>query len=259
MALMSQQSDAAKWFKAPTPKSRSRVRLFCFPYAGGSAAIFRGWAEALPPEIEVCPAMLPGRGSRMRESPSTRLSATVEQLARAITPYLDRPFAFFGHSMGAFIGFELARSLRRQAGVEPAHLFVSGSRAPQLPDPHPLAHDLPDPQFIEYLRGLSGTPEEILGHPELMELMMPLLRADFEAVSTYVCADDAPLGCPVSAYGGLRDLTTRREDLEPWGGQTTGRFVLRMFDGDHFFIHHAAPLLLATLGRELTRLAAEAN
>src|SRR5215207_8603838 len=120
---MSQQTGAAQWFRVLTPKSRSRVRLFCFPYAGGGTAIFRDWAGGLPTAIEVCPVVLPGRGSRMGESPLTRLSAVVEQLARAITPYLDKPFAFFGHSMGAFIGFELARSLRRQAGVEPAHLF----------------------------------------------------------------------------------------------------------------------------------------
>ncbi|MFL6253976.1 MAG: thioesterase II family protein [Pyrinomonadaceae bacterium] len=256
---MSQQTDAAQWFKSPAPNSRSRVRLFCFPYAGGSAAIFHHWSRSLPHDIEVCPVMLPGRGSRMREPPLTRLSTLVEQLARAIEPYLDKPFAFFGHSMGAFIGFELARSLRRQAGVEPAHLFVSGCRAPQLPDSQPLAYDLPDHEFIEYLRELNGTPEEMLGHPELMALMMPLLRADFEAVSTYVYADDAALSCPISAYGGLRDATTTREDLAPWSELTTGRFVLRMFDGDHFFIQHAAPLLLATLSRELAQLVAEVN
>ncbi|HEX8500630.1 MAG TPA: alpha/beta fold hydrolase [Pyrinomonadaceae bacterium] len=251
---MSQQPDASLWFRALNRHPRCRARLFCFPYAGGAAAVFRAWPAGLAPDVEVFPALLPGRGVRMSEPPLTRISSIVEHLAAEIRPHLDRPFALFGHSMGALVAFELARRLRAEAGVEPAHLFVSGCRAPHIPDPDPPVHDRADSEFIEHLRELNGTPAEALNHPQLMELMLPLLRADFEAVETYRYEAGAPLGCRVSVYGGLADTAVRREHLEAWREQTGGEFVLRMFDGDHFFIHQAAPQLLRTLDRELARV-----
>lgn len=253
---MSNQAGATQWLRPLNQSARGRVRLFCFPYAGGSAAIFRDWPRHLPPDVEVWPALLPGRGPRMAEPPPTRISAMVESLAEAIRPHLDKPFALFGHSMGALIAFELAQRLRTADGGRPARLFVGGCRAPQLPDPDPPTHTGSDAEFIEHLRKLKGTPEEVLNHPELMALMLPLLRADFEAVETYRHTDAPPLACPVSAYGGLRDSAVPREHLEAWRVQTTADFVLRMFDGDHFFIHQAAPQLLRTLGRELSQLGA---
>lgn len=251
---MPNQAGTTQWFRALNRPSRTRVRLFCFPYAGGSAAIFRDWPGHLAPDIEVCAALLPGRGPRMSELPQTRIAATAESLAAGIRPHLDQPFAFFGHSMGALIAFELARLLRSGEGVGPSSLFVAGCRAPHIPDPDPPMHASPDPEFIAHLRELKGTPEEVLSHPELMALVLPLLRADFEAVETYRYADAPPLGCPVSAYGGLRDPAVTRERLEGWRAQTTANFVMRMFDGDHFFIHQAAPQLLRVLGRELGQL-----
>ena len=251
---MSKQADASPWFRALNRHPRCRVRLFCFPYAGGSAAVFRAWPAGLAPDIEVYPALLPSRGARMSEPPLPRISLIVERLAAEIRPHLDRPFALFGHSMGALIAFELARRLRAEAGVKPAHLFISGARAPQIPDPDPPVHDRTDAEFIKCLRELNGTPDEVLEHPDLMALMLPLLRADFEAVETYRYEAGAPLGCRVSAYGGLADSSVRREHLEGWREQTSGEFVLRMFDGDHFFINRAAPQLLRTLDRELARV-----
>jgi medium-chain acyl-[acyl-carrier-protein] hydrolase len=251
---MSNHPKATLWFKAAPPRPGSRARLFCFPYAGGSAAIFRDWARGLPPEIEVCPATLPGRGHRMFEPPSRRISEVVEQLAQAITPYLDKPFAFYGHSMGALLAFDLARRLRDERGVEPALLIVSGSRAPQLPDRSPPPHDAPEEEFIDYLRRLNGTPEEVFQNAELLNLLMPLLRADLEAVSTYDYAGGEPLGCPVTAYGGLSDPSVSREDIAAWRGETRSDFLLRMFEGDHFFIHQSAPLLLKSLARDLVIL-----
>lgn len=254
---MLKPSGTSQWIKALPPNPRSRARLFCFPYAGGGAPVFRDWARALPPDIEVCAVALPGRGGRMREPPLTRISEVVAHLTDAITPYMDKPSAFFGHSMGALTAFELARALRREVGVGPNRLLVSGCRAPHLPDPDPPQYDLPEPEFIEYLRGLHGTPKEVLEQRELMELMMPLLRADFEAVSTYAYEEGPPLGCPVSAYGGLQDPMVSREQIAEWGEHTTAGFALRMFDGNHFFIHQSAPLLLGTVGRELTHLTGE--
>lgn len=199
-------------------------------------------------------AQLPGRVPRLREPPHTILTTLVEEIAHVIRPYLDRPFAFFGHSMGAMISFELARLLRRDEANAPLHLFVSGRRAPQIPDTDPVAYNLPDAEMIKELRRLNGTPPEVLEHPELMQLMLPLLRADFEVVKTYCYLVEPPLDCPLSAFGGLQDTEAQREHLEGWREQTTPNFTLRMFDGDHFFIQQAEPVLLRALAQELWRI-----
>ncbi|HEX8161812.1 MAG TPA: alpha/beta fold hydrolase [Pyrinomonadaceae bacterium] len=251
---MLNHAAANQWFVRQRPASPCRLRLFCFPYAGGSHLIFRGWSEGLPPDVEVMAAALPGRAGRIREPSLKSIPALVENLAAAVKPYLDAPFALLGHSMGALIGFELARRLRRDEGVEPARLFVSGCRAPQIPATAEKTYDLPDPELVERLRDLKGTPLEVLEHPELMGLVLPLLRADFEAVETYNYSAGPPLACPISAYGGLRDAEVERERLEAWREQTTAYFTLQMFDGGHFFINEARPALLASLARELARL-----
>ena len=241
----------SQWFARPKPNPQARLRLFCFPYAGGSALAFRKWPQHLPPGVEVWAAQLPGRGSRIREPPYSSLTAMVEDLAVAIRPHLDRPFAFFGHSMGAMISFELARLLRRQGGAAPAHLFVSGRRAPQIPDTDPPTYNLPDAELVEELRRLNGTPPEVLEHPELMGLMLPLLRADFEVVETYSYQPGPPLDCRLSAFGGLQDEDVTREHLDGWREQTTSHFAVRMFEGDHFYLHLAEPLLLRAVARDL--------
>jgi medium-chain acyl-[acyl-carrier-protein] hydrolase len=230
---------------------QASLRLFCFPYAGGGANIFRTWQDNLPPTVEVCPVQLPGREKRLLEPPFTNLRLLVEAARRALLPYLDRPFAFFGHSMGATISFELARSLYQEQNLNPVHLFVSGRRAPQLPETHALTYDLPQKEFLEELRRLKGTPAEILEHPELMELMLPLLRADFELVQTYHYLAGPPQRCPITAFGGLHDEEVSRADLEAWREQTTTAFSLHMLPGDHFFLHTAQPPLLKTLALEL--------
>lgn len=228
------------------------MRLFCFPYAGGNASIFRGWAEQLPKYLEVCPVQLPGRGTRTRESPFNSLTPLVEALAQAMPPELEKPFAFFGHSMGAIIGFELARHLRKRGLPEPLHLFASGHKAPQIPEAGPLDYDLPEPEFIEKLRGLNGTPQEVLEHPELMELMLPLLRADFALIQTYVYSPELPLDCPITVLGGTEDRHVSREHLEAWREQTRGSFMLRMLPGDHFFLQTTQSLLLRILADRLS-------
>ncbi len=243
----------SQWFARAKPNPQVRLRLFCFPYAGGNAHAFRRWQQQLPPGVEVLAAHLPGRGSRTRERPHTSITALVEELGRAVRPYLDLPFAFFGHSMGAVIGFELARLLRREGAIVPAHLFVSGRRAPQIPETDPPTYNLPDAELIEEVRRLNGTPPEVLEHPELVELMLPLLRADFQMIETYRYVDEPPLDCPVSAFGGLQDSEVTREHLDAWREQTTSGFVRRMFDGDHFFLHRAEQALLTTIAGELHR------
>ncbi|MBD0370015.1 MAG: thioesterase [Pyrinomonadaceae bacterium] len=241
------------WLVRSKPRPEAKTRLFCFPYAGGGASIFRGWQDELPQTVEVCAVELPGRGKRLLETPFTELSSLVRAAADALLPYLDKPFAFFGHSMGAVIGFELARHLRDEEGKRPLHLFVAGRRAPQLAETEAPTYNLPDAEFIDELRRLQGTPEEVLEHPELMELMIPVLRADFELIQTYGYTDGAPLGCPITAFGGDEDEGATAADLEAWAEQTTAAFSLRVLPGNHFFLNTARPHLLETIARELSR------
>lgn len=248
---MTGTSISNPWITCLKPNPQAHLRLFCFPYAGGSASIFRHWSDILPPEIEVCSINLPGRGARLKENSFTQLPPLIEALIPALPAHLDKPFVFFGHSMGASISFELARRLRREHGLMPSHLFLSGRRAPQIPDTEPPFHALPELEFLKKVRNLNGTPGEVLEHPELMQLMIPILRADFAVCETYAYQPEPPLACPISVFGGLQDDGVSSEDLAGWREQTSAAFMLRMLPGDHFFLHTSRHLLLETICREL--------
>jgi medium-chain acyl-[acyl-carrier-protein] hydrolase len=239
---------------------RARLRMFCFPHAGGGASTYRGWSASLPHDLEVCPVQPPGREGRLREAAFTELKPMVPVLADALQPYMDLPFVFFGHSLGSLAAFELARELRRRGRAQPLHLFVSGRCAPHLPPRDEPIHALPEPEFIEKLRELNGTPEEVLGHEELMKLLIPILRADFSVHETYQYVEEEPLDMGISAFGGLGDVDVRREDVEGWRQHTRGRFRLRMLPGDHFFINNSGSrdLLLESVSRDLAELSATA-
>lgn len=251
---MAERQAPTRWLLRPRPSPRARVRLFCFPYAGGAAHIFHTWAGGLPDACELNAVQFPGRGSRLREEPFRSLTELVRATADALLPYLGQPFALFGHSIGAIIGFELARHLRREHSLEPIHLFVSGSDAPQTRETGEATYALPEEEFLAEISRLKGTPKEALEHPELMRLALPALRADFEVLQTYVYSREPPLGCSITAYGGLQDEEVSRDNLEGWCEQTTAHFSMRMFPGDHFFLHAAQPLLLKAIAAELARL-----
>lgn len=241
------------WLQYRVVRPQARLRLFCFPYAGGSAAIFRNWSEYLPVEIEVCPVQLPGRERRLMEKPFCQLDELIMPLTQALLPYLDRPYAFFGHSMGGLISFELTRALRRQGYPHaPTRLCVSGRRAPQIPDPDPPTYHLPEEDFIAELRRLQGTPEEVLQNKELLHILLPLLRADFELCETYQYRQESTLTCPISAFGGTKDLEVSRAEVTAWQAQTRGKFKLRFFVGDHFFLHEQQLSLLSALAYDLS-------
>lgn len=223
------------------------MRLICFPYAGGGASIFRSWGEdSMLSGVEICAVQLPGREARIAEAPVTDLRELVPLLREAVEPYLDRPFAFFGHSIGALMSFELARELRRTRCVGPSHLFVSGCPAPHLPHSERM-WDLADDEFLERLCRFNGTPPEVLNHPELMQMMLPTIRADFALRDRYGYRDEPPLSCPVTAFGGMADPHVDCAMLRAWRQHTGERFQMWLFQGDHFFLRSAQATMLETL------------
>lgn len=239
------------WVVIRRPQPAARLRLFCFPYAGAGASVYYGWPAALPAQVEVAAVQPPGRETRVAEPPVGDAMALVDRMYAALLPFMDRPFAFFGHSAGALLAFLLARRLRAEGRPGPLHLFVSGRMAPHLPLPEPHVHTLADPELMEVLRHFGGTPEEILQHEEVMQLVMPIVRADFSLGETYVHRDEPPLAVPMSAYGGREDPLATEETVRAWGEHTSAAFKLRMFDGDHFFLNARRAEVLDDVTREL--------
>lgn len=245
-------SQRTGWFKCTRPNPAADLRIFCFPYAGGNSAIFRNWAAMLGPNFEVQAVQLPGRESRFGEPAYRQLDRLIPALALALEPYLDKPFVFFGHSMGALISFELARFVRSPYRVSPEQLFVAAFPAPQQYNPPVRLHQLPEVEFIEALRHFNGTPEQVLQNQELMRLVLPTLRADFALCETYSYREGHPLECPISVYGGYQDTAIKPALLAGWEAQTSDKFRLKMLEGDHFFIQQNQAQLLQDLAWQLT-------
>jgi surfactin synthase thioesterase subunit len=217
----------------------AKVRLFCFPYAGGGASVYRTWGDVLPPSIEVCAIQLPGRERRLAEPAFRSMAPLTAALTEALEPYLDRPFALFGHSMGATIAYEVARRCQSELRRRVCCLLVSGRSAPQISLSDPATYCLSDDDFVAEIRQLDGTPEEVLANAELMALMIPLLRADFELIETYRQLPGERLDCPVFAFGAEDDVNVSQEELAAWREITTddrGTEPL-MFHGGHFYLH----------------------
>ena len=224
------------WFPKINSASSAPYRLFCLPYAGGGASVFLPWRPRFAPKVEVCPVQLPGRESRFSEPLFTQLDPLVDALTTAIEPYLDRPYALLGYSLGAIVAFELARKLREQDLKKPSCLFAVACRAPQLPDLESPLHKLPDAEFIEALRKLQGIPEGVLQNSELMELYLPILRTDLKIFETYRYTNGQSFNFPIKAYGGLEDKKASQEQLQGWAEQSTHSFSLKMVPGHHFFV-----------------------
>ncbi|HEY9804638.1 MAG TPA: polyketide synthase [Leptolyngbyaceae cyanobacterium] len=225
-----------KWFKLSPRNSQPLFRLFCFSHAGASSAVFNSWPDKFASKIEVCPIQLPGRGNRLKEPAFTKVKPLVQTLAPIIKPYLDIPFAFFGHSMGALVSFELTRELRRQNYPTPDYLFVGGYRAPHIPDLKSPIYKLPEPKFIQALSGYGGIPENMLQDEFFLQTFLPTFRADFELLDTYFHTKEEPLEAPIYVFGGLEDHTVGIKELSGWEEQTKANFKLKMFTGDHFFL-----------------------
>ncbi len=213
-----------------------RLKLFCFPYAGGGPAAFRGWAETLKDAgVEVCGIRLPARDIRVDEEPLLSVFDAVAPITLTILRMLDGPYALYGHSLGAILAFETARALRREGASEPEHLLASASQAPQLPWNHPPMRDLECQPFLREIQARYGDiPGAVLNDRELLDLLLPGLRADVHMVETYRYSPEAPLDCPVTVYGGIQDKMVTRQSLDAWREQTTNTFRFHMVPGDHF-------------------------
>jgi surfactin synthase thioesterase subunit len=238
------KAPGSAWF--PGADEATGLRVFWFPHAGGGAVQPAGL-----PHGTICPVRLPGRESRLAEAPFERMGPLVEALASAVEPYIGKPLAFFGHSMGAAVAFELARLLRRRGQPLPIMLIVSGARAAHYRRNHIPGPPPGDDEFLAELRGLQGMPDEVLEDPAMMRAILPALRADTALYRNYVYTEDAPLACPIRAYGGSGDPNVVPEHLEAWARQTSNSFALRIFPGGHFYLNAGREALLAALAQDL--------
>jgi surfactin synthase thioesterase subunit/glycosyltransferase involved in cell wall biosynthesis len=246
------QSGASPWFPTLEEGQRGTFRLFCFPHAGGGTIAYRNWSGSLA-EVSVTPVLLPGRETRASEPPFEDMRQLIDALISAIQRLVEAPYAFFGHSMGAGIAFELARSLRRIGAPQPRVLIVSGARAPQLRLGQQRGREPSDDELIQELRRLEGVPGEVLTNREALQLALPLLRADTRLYRNYEYRVEPPLAVPIRAYGGASDPNVRPEHLDGWAEQTTRSFIRREFAGGHFYLDTNESAVLEAVRGDLER------
>jgi surfactin synthase thioesterase subunit len=238
----------------------ARLRLFCFPYAGGSCTAFASWQQALSSAVDVCPVEFPGRMSRLREAPVAQFDRLIDLLTRAIAPHLDIPFAFFGFSMGSLIAFELTRRLARDRQREPFHLFVAARPAPHLPKATAEWTKMPDDEFLSELqRRYRPMPSSVLNEPGMRAIVLQIMRADLALLDSHEHRLAPALRCPLSALGGTRDPMVSRTELGAWREHTRNTFEAHLFEGDHFFLESNRLELLQFLRQRLLQRGAPAT
>jgi surfactin synthase thioesterase subunit len=239
----------ARWFAA-APRPSALAMLFCLPYAGAGTVVFHGWAAALGPDVDVQPVVLPGRQTRIAEPPGIDVAA----LAGALAARADRPYAIYGHSLGGRLGFEAVRELRRRGGPLPLRLYVGGCRPPDLagqPDPYAGISRLGEEELVARLARLGGMPEELLAEPELLDLVLPAVRADLAWLDGYRYRPEPPLPVPIVAFAGDADPVVMPDDMRGWARHTSAGFSLRTEPGDHFFLHPRLHALAAAVRADL--------
>lgn len=252
-SLLDSHGMTDPWFPQVRPAPNATLRLFCLPHAGGAASSFRTWRDRLPDAISVWAVQPPGREARFAE----RVHESVDELVEALLPVLREhleplPFAFFGHSLGALVACAVTRRLEGEGGPLPRRLLVSGSRAPHVAGVRPPLHALSDEAFLAGMAELDGMPREVLASRELMELLLPLLRAEMRMSEQYLLPLGAPLGVPISAFGGTQDPEVPVESLLAWREVTRGEFRSRLFPGGHFYLRSEEASLLAAIREELS-------
>jgi len=232
-----------KWFVIPKPNINADLQLICFPYAGGSASTFLPWIKNLPVNVELIIIQAPGRGARMGELAYSDMQALIEDLIKIIPSVLNKPYILFGHSLGSRIAFELMNQLKTLNHALPQHFIASGSRGPHHKCMKEPIYDLPHHEFIEELKHLNGTPQAVLENKELMELFLPLLKADFEIADRYCYTGKVRFNCPISVFGGEDDVEICLSKLNSWGDFFETDAEVHMFPENHFFIDSQSKLV----------------
>lgn len=245
----------SSWFLCHT-RPAARLKLFCVPHAGRGASLFMPWRNLLPDWIELSAIQLPGREGRLKEAPLKSVSAMAKALSREMEPRLDRPYVMFGHSMGALVCFETTRLMRQRGLPLPEALVLSGRRAPTIPEQAPHIHNLPDADFVAAMSArYNGIPQIILEQPDMMRMLLPIMRNDLEAIETYHYRSEAPLALPFFIYGGHEDPQLAPSNVSGWSTLTSGRFEQRLFPGGHFYLQDDRDTLVKALIKDLASLA----
>lgn len=240
-----------RWVAAVNAPENGKEQLVCLPFAGGGASFYRRWNPIVPDGVAMFAMQLPGREERMDEPPHHRMEELVQAAIEGLVPALRPPYSLFGHSLGALICYEIVHALRLQGHPMPAHLFVSGATAPHIERTSPPIHELPEDRLIDEITGYGGFAPEILEHPELMELLLPRLRADFALVETYKFQQRDPLPCPITVFAGESDEYVKTDSAAAWQSHTSAEFQFQSFPGGHFFLNDHAPRILKTIAKTM--------
>lgn len=236
-----------QWMPRLGGQPRARIRLYCFAHAGGGASVYYAWNNLLPDWVELCPIQLPGREERLDEPCVASMSELVDVLAPLIFESLDRPFCLYGHSMGACLGFEIAKRLKIDCGKEALHLFVGAHRSPDQPYPHPSVNGVSKAELLRVLSRFNGLPQAVLDNAELMEVLFPILRADLLVCESYRYRADSTLQAPITVFNGRFDRNVMDADLNGWQQQTDGVCNIVPLNGDHFFLKTHSDVVLKTI------------
>ncbi len=240
------------WFVIPQPRPDAAVRLFCLPYAGAGASAYRRWPAQTGPDVEVVAVQLPGRENRILEDPEIG-RADLADLADAIQAHHDGPYAIYGHSLGGWHAYEITRHLHDTGGRLPVKLYAGGCRAPHIPVTGTFAglSTLDDEGLLARVAAGGGLTEEVLAEPELLELLLPALRADFTYLDRYTHTGGEPLPVPVVAFAGRADTAVTVADIQAWDRHTAAGFTLHEVDGDHFFLQDDTARVTELLVKDL--------
>jgi medium-chain acyl-[acyl-carrier-protein] hydrolase len=227
-------------------------QLICLPFPGAGASAYLPWAESLPSSVELCAVQLPGREDRFLEDPITSLPVLVEQISRELGGGRSMPYSLFGHSGGALLAYEVACALVEQGRPQPVRLFVSGENAPSARRAQIRSHRLPDAEFLEHVRARGGLDAEFLENEELVELVLPVLRADFTWYENYRPVDRSVLDCPITAFTSASDGLVDADGVERWRDHTSGSVDVHVVEGDHFFVWDAREEIITHLLEAVT-------
>lgn len=245
-------NNSEKWFLTQRRNPAAKINVFCFHHAGGAASFYKNWSAALSSQVQLISVQMPGRESRYGEAFAESLEAMVSEMLQYKAVFADKPFAMFGHSLGALFAFELARQLANHAGLAPRFVVASGHGAPRRGPPEELLHHLPDDRFIAKMREkYGGISDEVMNSPELLEFLLPRFRADIRIAEQHASREGAPVRFPVVVLHGRGDHSVSTDELLGWQKETHARVRIHEFDGDHFFIESSESQVIGMLNKLL--------